>query len=114
MSYFEQLNMQTHGVKLEQDESYFNIKVRLLCIELLKRRPKQILGYKIENSQIIVATDCIFDKNYNEENYQNYFAFYNYNSCPPVIENMLQIKDIGNDNIIVKKTVFSKLYYIKF
>lgn len=114
MSYLELFNAKTHGVKLEQNETYFNIKVRQLCLKLLKQNPKQIIGYKIYKSHIIIATNCKFDKNYDDYNYEEYFAFYDYNSHPPFMENKEQIKALNNDNLIVKKTVSSNIYYLNF
>lgn len=113
MSFLEQYNMNIYGIKTA-NESYFNIKIRQLCLKLLKEDPTQIIGYKAEASGLVIATNCQFDKKYNEENYKDYFAFYTYNSYPPFIENETQIKEINNDEIIVKKTNLSKVYYLKF
>lgn len=74
------------------------------------------IGVKIQEYYCYVADHCVFDKNYNKNNYENYYGIYKKKVLEmgliPIIENVNDIRNIGNDDCILKITSESKIIKI--
>lgn len=81
---------------------------------ILKENCNQTIGIKEKNDFIWIATNCVFDKNYNNNNCEQYFSYISLYMPPPSMENEQEIKIIGNDKIIVKTTNKSKIYKYEY
>lgn len=77
---------------------------------LLKENVAQLIGIKQINNEIILASNCVFDKKYNDDNYHNYFVYLNIFQPPPYLENVMYFKILKNDDIVLKTTDKSQIF----
>lgn len=74
-------------------------------------------GYKLVHFDLYIASNCVLDSEYNDDNYNQYFAIFNLNVfktkyVPHIIES-IDLGKIGNDNFICRFTDNSKVIKIK-
>lgn len=77
---------------------------------LLKENVAQLIGIKQINNEIILASNCVFDKKYNDDNYRDYFVYLNIFQPPPYLENVMYFKILKNDDIVLKTTDKSQIF----
>lgn len=114
--YIERKNILYHKFKLKKTmrNCYFNNTVCEFVNQLLRKNYKEIIGYKLYKNKIIIATNCVFDKNYmdfidNKEEIKKYFLFYNYTSVPYFLDDVVDMLAINNDDGFVKTTDKSEI-----
>lgn len=77
---------------------------------LLNENVNQLIGIKKIGRRIILASDCVFDSDYNYTNHRDYFAYINIFVYPPDLDNVLLFKTLNNDDIVLKITCKSRIF----
>lgn len=105
----ERSNLRHHNILVLDNKPFHYPGINEKINILLSENFKQIIGFKIEKNFLVIASNCKFVRNYNKNNFKNYFGFYIGSQCPPSIKDANDMK-ILNKKFIVEKTPTSVIY----